>query len=304
LITVARPAPGADRTVTVLELLASQPEARFTLSEVARRCELNKATAHALLSALAERGVLLRHPDEKRYSLGPRLVAIGDAARRGYTAIDFAPGALERLARATGLWARAWRVADDRLLCTAQAGAPAELATLPFVSLPLVPPVGALFMAWSDGPTVEAWLARASSSDAVQPAIEALPAIRRQGFATTPSSPAWTALSQTVPDRAGTGTTGAGTVGGHSDESHDRHRRLLAALSRRPLLVQTSDDEATCRVCDVTAPVFGPAGQVELALSLTLPPDTEMPGGAVSALGEQVVAGARDLTASVGGHRP
>src|SRR5690606_24860778 len=76
-LSVARPAPGAERTVAVLELMAAHPDERFTLSEVARRCGLNKATAHALLSALTARGVLVRHPDEKRYSLGPRLVAIG-----------------------------------------------------------------------------------------------------------------------------------------------------------------------------------------------------------------------------------
>ena len=100
---MARPAPGADRSVAVLELLADHPDERFTLSEVARRCGLNKATAHALLSALTAHGILLRHPDEKRYSLGPRLVAIGDAARRGYTAVDFAPPVLGRLAADTGL---------------------------------------------------------------------------------------------------------------------------------------------------------------------------------------------------------
>ena len=81
---MARPAPGADRSVAVLELLADHPDERFTLSEVARRCGLNKATAHALLSALTAHGILLRHPEEKRYSLGPRLIAIGDAAHRGY----------------------------------------------------------------------------------------------------------------------------------------------------------------------------------------------------------------------------
>lgn len=290
--------------MAVLELLAAQPEARFTLSEVARRCQLNKATAHALLSALAARGVLLRHPDEKRYSLGPRLIAIGDAARRGYTAVDFAPGALAKLTRGTGLWARAWRVADDRLVCAAQAGAPAEVAGLPFVSLPLVPPVGALFMAWSDGPTVEAWLARAGSSEAVRPAIEALPAIRRLGFAVTSSAPAWVALSQPVPDREDVVAVGAATLGDGGDLGPERQRRLLAALARRPLLIHPLDDDATYRVCDVTAPVFGPAGHVELGLSLTLAPDTEMSGAAVGALGEQVAAEARDLTASVGGHRP
>jgi DNA-binding IclR family transcriptional regulator len=79
--------------VTVLEFLAARPDERFTLSELARGCDLNKATAHALLTELTARGVLLRHPDEKRYSLGPRLVPVGDAAARGYRAEDFTAGA-------------------------------------------------------------------------------------------------------------------------------------------------------------------------------------------------------------------
>ena len=61
--------------MAVLELLAGHPDERFTLSEVARRCDLNKATAHALLSALTDRGVLLRHPD------GEALLARSPAGR-------------------------------------------------------------------------------------------------------------------------------------------------------------------------------------------------------------------------------
>src|SRR4029453_16925825 len=145
--------------VAVLELLANHPEERFTLSEVARRCDLNKATAHALLSALADHGVLLRHPAGSRYSRGPRLVAIGDAARRGYTALDFLPPLLERLATRTGYAARAWQRQDDHVAVVAQS--PGRRVEGSGVRLPLTPPVGALFMAWSDSATIEAWLARA-----------------------------------------------------------------------------------------------------------------------------------------------
>ncbi len=125
---VARPAPGAERSVAVLELLAAHPDDRFTLSEVARRCDLNKATAHALLSTLSERGVLLRHPEEKRYSLGPVLVSIGEAARRGYSAVDFVRPTLHALARDTGLWARAWVVEGDHISVVADAGRPPGLS--------------------------------------------------------------------------------------------------------------------------------------------------------------------------------
>ena len=71
---MARPAPGADRVVRVLDFLAAHPDDRFTLSELARRLELNKATAHALLVTLTDSGYLLRHPTDMTYSLGPALI--------------------------------------------------------------------------------------------------------------------------------------------------------------------------------------------------------------------------------------
>ena len=309
---MARPAPGADRSVAVLELLASHPDERFTLSEVARRCELNKATAHALLSALSERGVLLRHPDEKRYSLGPRLIAIGDAARRGYTAVDFLPAVLDGLAAGTGLWARAWQMAGDNIACVAQAGVPSGRGPAATVRLPLVPPVGALFMAWSDEPTVEAWLARAPAVDAVQPAFDALPAIRARGFAVTLASREWCALSE--PWAGGDGSGGAG----HTDRSggaerNDRpgsalgpqvQRTLLLAVARQALLVPELDDLRAYRPADIAAPVFGSTGLVELAVSVSGLGDTEMTGADLRALGGRVAAAADDLTAAVCGRHP
>ena len=197
---MARPAPGADRSVAILELLAAPPGDRFTLSEVARHCSLNKATAHALLAALSQRGILLRHPDEKRYSLGPRLVDIGAAAQRGYTAIDFAPPAppsVERAHRPRGQQIRAaFARRDDRVNVVAQASVPADVDPLDPVTLPLTPPLGVVWMAWSERPPVEAWLARAATAEAVGPSQAALAAIRRDGYAVTRASPELRLLSR------------------------------------------------------------------------------------------------------------
>lgn len=83
---MARPSPGARRVAAVLEFLAAQPDDRFTLSELSRACRLNKATAHAMLVELTASGLLLRHAEDKRYSLGPRLVHFGQAARSSLAA--------------------------------------------------------------------------------------------------------------------------------------------------------------------------------------------------------------------------
>jgi DNA-binding IclR family transcriptional regulator len=289
---VARPAPGADRSVAVLELLASHPDERFTLSEVARRCELNKATAHALLNALSDRGVLLRHPGEKRYSLGPRLVAIGDAARRGYTALDFVGPVLDGLVARTGLWARAWRRVDDHAVEAADAGRPDRPGGLARpVRLPLAPPLGVLFVAWSDAPSVEAWLARAASGDAVRPALDVLPVVRRRGFAVTLASPEWRALSNPRP-------------AGEPAPAPNEERRLLLAVARQPLLLGEVDPAATYRPAEVAAPVFSSTGEVELVLSLAGTADEDVTGARVLALGAEVAEAATGLTDSVRGQRP
>ena len=277
--------------MAVLDLLASHPDERFTLSEVARRCDLNKATAHALLSALADHGVLLRHPAEKRYSLGPRLVAIGDAARRGYTALDFLPPLLERLAARTGRVARAWQRRDDHVVVVAQA--PGRRAEDGGVRLPLTPPVGALFMAWSDGPTVEAWLARASAAEAVRPALEALPALRRLGFAVTLASTEWRALTE--PHAAD--STEGGAPG-------DEGRRLVAAVARQHLLATDIEPGATYLPAEVAAPVFSSAGEAELAVAVAVPAGEDLTGKQLLALAREVAATAAELTEAVRGQPP
>ncbi|HEX6236765.1 MAG TPA: helix-turn-helix domain-containing protein [Acidimicrobiales bacterium] len=288
---MARSAPGADRTVAVLDLLANHPRDRFTLSEVARRCHLNKATAHALLSALVDHGVLLRHPQEKRYSLGPRLIDVGEAARRGYSVLDFLPATAQRLATQTGTPVRATRVMGSYLMVVASAGGGAGQDGALFPRLPLVPPVGALFMAWADAPTVEAWLARTTAGESARRAIDALPVIRRLRVAVTPASPAWARLSAPVPPAA-------------DPPRHDEQRRLLAEVGRLAPVLPEIDEGATYRVADIEAPVFGPGGEVEVALGLTGLGGRETTGAVLQKLVGQVRATASGLTAAICGHPP
>ncbi len=277
--------------MAVLELLAEHPGERFTLSEVARRCRLNKATAHALLSALSERGVLLRHPEEKRYSLGPRLVAIGEAARRGYTAADFAPPVLDRLATTTGLWARAWRDGNDAVVCVAEAGPPADFYTGGVRPVPLVPPVGAVFMAWRDPATVEAWLARAASAESVPGVLEALEAVRRAGTAITLPAREWRDLCE-------------GRLAAAPLDDPGVRRSLHLAISRGSLLVPAPDEGRTYPTPEVAAPVFDAAGEVVLALTVTPRAAEAVPGNRLRMLAARVAAAAGELTAAVRGRRP
>jgi DNA-binding IclR family transcriptional regulator len=286
--------------VAILELLAAHPGDRFTLSEVARRCSLNKATAHALLATLSQHGILLRHPDEKRYSLGPRLVEIGAAALRGYSAIDFAPAALQRLSVATGRWCRAFARQEDSVSVVAQARVPADVDPLDPVTLPLTPPLGALWMAWSDRPTVEAWLARAAAADAVGPSQEALPAIRRDGYAVTRASPELRLLSRPVL----TAAAPRAATRRERRPTPDELRALLAAIGRQHLLLVDVEDAGTYRIADVAGPVFDASGNAALVVAVSGLDDVELRGTEVRALGAQVAVTAEALTAAVRGQRP
>ena len=63
------------------------------LGVVARRdraaaADLSYASAHSVVSALEESGLVRRHPRTRAYTLGPGLIGLGAAARRGYRAVD------------------------------------------------------------------------------------------------------------------------------------------------------------------------------------------------------------------------
>jgi DNA-binding IclR family transcriptional regulator len=276
--------------VTVLEFFAARPERRFTLSELARECGLNKATTHALLSELTARGVLLRHPEEKRYSLGPRLVPIGQAARHGYRAEDFHAGALSRLAGATGAEAVALRhqPGADHALVIGRAGRPAPPG-LPRL-WPLVPPNGVVFFAWADPASRDAWLARCPATAGVGTAVAGLEAARQRGVVIAADVPAWRRLV-------------AAADGGQGRDS-DAVRSALADLARSPALIVDLDPHARYREAYVAAPVFDDEGQVTLVLAVGPRSERRRTGEELLEVAEKVSAAASDLTRAVHGRRP
>lgn len=310
-----RPSPGAERVVAVLEFLASRPDERFTLSEVARECGLNKATAHALLTELTGRGVLLRHPDEKRYSLGPRLVPIGRAADLGYRVEDFAPGILRDLAAATGANAAALLhdQIDDHAVVVAEHEAGRSAPVPP--RWPLVPPIGAVFFAWADDPSVEAWLARCPAGGSVRQALDGLAAVRRDHVMVGASVPAWRKLAALLHElhavsnglAAAVGSAGATVaVGVEREEAiQEALRDALYDLSRGRSLVTEIEPDVAYEVAYIAAPVFDHTGAVTLAVVSTTRDDhTIMRGNRLRDLAAAVSTAADRLTEAAYGRRP
>jgi DNA-binding IclR family transcriptional regulator len=164
---MARPAPAVDRAVDVLDFLADNPRDSFSLSELARRLDLNKASAHAVLNALVDRGYLLRHPVRKDYRLGPRLIAVGEAAREQYPVVEFARDEQRRLSEDIGTECVASAPIGDEMVIVDRAGPirPISLSTAVGHRFPLVPPMGTIFLAWSTPEEVDEWLRRVEVDD-------------------------------------------------------------------------------------------------------------------------------------------
>lgn len=69
-----------DRVVAILSVFSrARPVAG--ISEIARLTSLSRGTAHRLVAALTSHGLMAQVPDSTAYSLGPRLLTLGDIAR-------------------------------------------------------------------------------------------------------------------------------------------------------------------------------------------------------------------------------
>ena len=181
---MARPAPAVDRAVDVLDFLADNPRDTFSLSELARRLDLNKASAHATLNALVDRGYLLRHPVRKDYRLGPRLIAVGEAAREQYPVVEFARDELRRLSEDIGTECVASAPIGDEMVIVDRAGPvrPIGLSIAVGHRFPLVPPMGTIFMAWSTPDQIDEWLRRVEVDEERERYRSALVNVRDRGW--------------------------------------------------------------------------------------------------------------------------
>jgi DNA-binding IclR family transcriptional regulator len=255
---MSRRAPAVERTVAVLNYLASHPGERFSLSEIARDLGLSKATLHAILGALTETGYLVRDPAQKTYALGPTLVALGNAAVASFPAVDCALPEMQSLTDELGLDCVASAAIGDEIVVLARTGAlrPFGVNVQPGQRLPLVPPLGTVFVAWARPERVDRYL---SALGPTVPAArrarhrEAIAAVRERGFSVGVEAGA-------PPPRPARG---------------DRRRRHAPTLEEaiRGLPIEEYalirlEPGAAYRVNHIGAPVFGPDGEVALGLFL------------------------------------
>ena len=288
---MARPAPAVDRVVALLDFLAEHPDDEYSLSGLARRLDLNKATAHSMLTALTEAGYLLRNPTDKTFGLGPALVTIGNAASaREVEIVEFARDEMRSLADELGVQCSASAVFGAEIVILARSGESPPLAANVRVGdrLPFVPPLGTVFVAWSAPGVIDAWLRRVGpGATEVELARyrRAVETVRRRGYSLGLEADARVRLGRALAD-------------------HDPAvNALVGELGHEEYILLELEHSASYRLSMVAAPVFASDGSVALALTLIGFAD---PLGAaqLTRYAERLVGAARRVTAAVHGREP
>lgn len=288
---MARPAPSATRTVALLDFLAAHPDERFGLSDLARRLGMSKATAHALTAALTESGYLLRHPVDKTYSLGPALVAIGNAAAsREFEVVDYARDEMRRLADELHVMCVASATLGDEIVILAHSGDLGPLAPSVRVGhrLPLTPPLGTVFMAWSGPDAIDGWLRRLGpgASDAeVERYRAAIATVRRRGYSLALEADARIRLGEALAVR------------------DEQIAALVDELGHEEYILGELEHSSSYRLSMIAAPVFGADRTIALVLTLFGFRDL-LPAGAVPRLGDRLLESAERVTKALHGRAP
>jgi len=251
---MARRAPAVERAVAVLNHLAAHPGERFSLSEIARDLSLNKATLHAILGALTDAGYLSRDPEQKSYVLGPALVALGNAALGTFSAADYALPEMQALTDELGLDCVASAAIHDEIVILARTGTPRPFGinVQPGQRLPLAPPLGTVFVAWSADDVIDRYLAgvgQPASAARLERYRRAIIAVRARGYSVGLEGPP-------APARPREG----------------RHPPTLEESVRSVEIEEYAlidlDRASSYRLNHIGAPVFGPDGEVAVGLFL------------------------------------
>lgn len=284
---MARRTPAVDRTVAVLNHLAVDPGARVSLSELARELDLSKATAHALLASLVDHGYVVRDPSSKAYALGPALVALGNAASSANPAAQLAAGPMAAVSRDLDLECVASTAIADEIVILATSGEPRPLGIniQPGLRLPLVPPLGTVFVAWSGSEVIDRWLGTLGP-DVDPPRLaryrQALEAVRARGYSVGLGGDEQQQLVASL----------------QGEESHP----TATAPGEEYALVELAES-TPYRLNHVGAPVFDAAGRVAIALFL-IGFRGQIPASDVPAYAERLVAAAEEVTVALGGRSP
>jgi DNA-binding IclR family transcriptional regulator len=255
---MARPALAATRAVDILNFMAARPTEAFSLSELVEHLDVNFASCHAILTVLTREGFLERHPKHRTYSLGPALVAIGHAALESHPAIDIARDEARELAQALDLEVLMTARTGGDLIALARAGryvAP-DAALQVGQRVPMIPPLGAPFMAWAPEAQLRDWLADVPDKERY---LALLRLVRERGYAVTLRNPVQSQLGQVVANLSSQP---------HETGLRRRMTSLIGELGLEVYHLGAIDTAGSYDVGMLSAPIFNVHGHAAFTLSL------------------------------------
>jgi DNA-binding IclR family transcriptional regulator len=260
--TGIRPSPSARRATQLLNHIATGRGQAYTVSELARALDMNRATCQAVLMALDESGFVRRDPRTRAYTLGLALIPLGEAALSGIDMVDEARAEIDRLATVTGLEAVGAVAMDAEMVIIAVAGLPHRFGSIHIGQrVPLCPPFGTAFVAWADDDAVKQWLDRAGAltDELRNHYLASLAAVRARGYSIT--------LQIRSPERFGSAV--------REMRARDRHEGsadaelMMNQLLHEEYTLPEGVEPGAHRIEQIAVPVFDPTGAVRLVLGLT-----------------------------------
>ncbi|EME23937.1 PadR family transcriptional regulator [Rhodococcus triatomae BKS 15-14] len=284
----------------MIEYLAEMPQRDYHLTELARLVGLDKSTCHPMLTELTRVGWLVKDHTTKTYRLGPRLIAIGSAARVSVGVADLARPAMERLGADIGGMVCLVVASGDALTIADVVRSPRPGALhLPVQAgdrIEFVPPLGSVFAAFAGPHALDEWVRRIDGAAADHDSVRSsLRTVRRRRFAVEllPHPP------NTLREKA-TRTL---------DRAYGTRRAERMASEQRPnlpptLLLGEIENSQTYAPMSVSAACFDATGRTACAISVLDLPGGNLSGLEVGRLGQLVVAAADEVTRLLGGSAP
>ena len=302
------PSPPTARVLAVLDLLAAAPDREFKLAEIVAALGIHKATCHAVVTTMVERGYLVRSPGSKAYMLGSAVILAGHAAEQANPAVLVARTVVPAVARELEVECVASVVERDVITVVEWAAAPASarntpshrattvrVATWSHVGqrVPLVPPFGAAHMAWSVEERIAEWLERAGGAADDSELRDSLAAIRRRGFDMQ--------VENAHLDRFRT-MLAAIDLDQLSTSSRAAVSQLVADLGHVEYLPVELTADRVYDINALAATVVDAAGRPVLTLSVH--PSGPLLGSEVMSMGRRLRSAADGITTAIGGTPP
>jgi DNA-binding IclR family transcriptional regulator len=286
--------PPSGRVIAVINLLTSKPDHEFKLAEIVQELEISKATCHAIVRTLLDSGYLLRSPRSKAYVLGPALVAAGRAAERTFPSVRFASATVEYLSREYDAECVA-SIIEDQVITVVDRASPRPSRGRSWVGqcIPLMPPFGAVQVAFMEDAQIDHWVDRAPAHTDADALRRSLQAIRRRGFDVQSETESLVQFRQAL---------AALDRDSMSDEMQDAVRRLASEFRRVEFVPDRLEDDGEYPVNAVSAPVFDSAGHPVLTLSAQL--ERSLTGHDIMRIGQHIRRAADEITAATGGLVP